>query len=180
MLNTGLKIKFQAGRSIKVFLSAKVENAGVGGFITALDASHDALGFRMEAKGAPLFAALRARMEWLSERQKLLSENIANADTPGYQVRDLKPVDFHKLLKRGSTSQIAMTNPLHLKGAADAQRFNFKPEKVSTEEVNPSGNSVSIEEQMVKLGETQMEYETATSIYRKQAQLLKLALGSRN
>ncbi len=134
----------------------------------------------MEAKGAPLFAALRAKMDWLSERQKLLSENIANADTPGYQARDLKPVDFHKMLKRSSASEIAITNPRHLKGAADAQRFNFKPEKTSSKEVNPSGNSVSIEEQMVKLGETQMEYETVTGIYRKQAQLLKLALGSRN
>lgn len=180
MLNTGLKIKFQARRSIKVFLSAKVENAGIGSFIAVLDASHDALEIRMEAKGAPLFAALRARMEWLSERQKLLSENIANADTPGYHARDLKPVDFHKLLKRGSTSQMAMTHPQHLKGAADAQRFSFKPEELATNEVNPSGNSVSIEEQMVKLGETQMEYETATGLYRKQTQLLKLALGSRN
>ncbi len=134
----------------------------------------------MDNKGIPLFAALRAKMEWLSERQKLLAENIANADTPGYQSRDLKPVDFHKLLKRGSTSEIAITNPHHLKGAADAQRFNFKPEKSKTFEVNPSGNSVSIEDQMVKLGETQMEYETVTGIYRKQAQLLKLALGNRN
>ena len=180
ILNAGLKIKFQDRRRIKVFLIAKVENAGIGGFITVLDASHDALEIEMEAKSTPLFAALRSRMEWLSERQKLLSENIANADTPGYRARDLKPVDFHKLLKRGSTSQIAMTHPQHLKGAADAQRFSFKPEEMRTDEVNLLGNSVSVEDQMVKLGETQMEYETATSIYRKQAQLLKLALGSRS
>lgn len=134
----------------------------------------------MDTRGVPLFAAMRAKMEWLSERQKLLSENIANADTPGYSARDLKPVDFHKLLKRGSASEIALTHPQHLKGAADAQRFNFKPVKLEANEKNPTGNSVSIEEQMVLLGETQMEYETATGIYRKQAQLLKLALGSRN
>jgi flagellar basal-body rod protein FlgB len=89
-------------------------------------------------------------------------------------------VDFHKLLKRSSSSEVTLTHPQHLKGAADAQRFKFKPEELSTDEVNPSGNSVSVEEQMVKLGETQMEYETATGIYRKQAQLMKLALGSRN
>lgn len=134
----------------------------------------------MEAKGIPLFAALRAKMEWLSERQKLLSENIANSDTPGYNARDLKPVDFKALLKRGSASDIAITNPLHLKGGADVQNFNFKPIEQESQESNPSGNTVSIEDQMVKLGETQMEYETATGIYRKQAQLLKLALGRQN
>ncbi len=134
----------------------------------------------MDTKGAPIFTAMRAKMEWLSERQKLLSENIANADTPGYRARDLKPVDFYKMLKRGSTSEIATTHPRHLKGAADAQRFKFKPVNVDGNETNPSGNSVSIEEQMVKLGETQMEYETVTGIYRKQMQIMKLALGGRN
>ncbi len=134
----------------------------------------------MDSKNIPLLSAVRARMEWLSERQKLLSENIANADTPGYRSRDLKPVDFHKMLKRGSTSEVAITHTQHLKGAADAQRFKFKPEIATATEVNPSGNSVSIEEQMVKLGETQMEYEAATGIYRKQTMLLKLALGNRN
>lgn len=134
----------------------------------------------MTMKGIPLFSMLRARMEWLSERQKLLSENIANADTPGYRARDLKPVDFEKMMRRSRTSDIAVTQPGHLKGGGDVNRFNFKPVEEDGQEANPSGNSVSIEDQMVKLGETQMEYETATGIYRKQSALLKLALGSRN
>ena len=134
----------------------------------------------MDMKGVPIFAALRAKMEWLSERQKLLSENIANADTPGYRARDLKPVDFEKLLKRGGTQDATTTHPMHLKGGADAQRFKFKTMDEAASETNPSGNAVSIESEMVKLGETQMEYETATGIYRKQSQLLKMALGNRN
>ncbi|MFZ5834952.1 MAG: flagellar basal body rod protein FlgB [Pseudomonadota bacterium] len=134
----------------------------------------------MDTKGAPIFSALRARMQWLSERQKLLAENIANADTPGYRARDLKPVDFEKMLRKGAVSDIATTSSRHLKGNADANRFKFKPVEEAGLEANPSRNTVSIEAQMVKLGETQMEYETATGIYRKQAQLLKLALGNRN
>lgn len=134
----------------------------------------------MDSKSVPILSALRTRLEWLSERQKLLSENIANADTPGYRARDLKPVDFHKLLKRQSASELVLTNRMHIKGGLDAQNFKFKPENSDVYEVNPSGNSVSIEEQMVKLGETQMEYETATGIYRKQSQMMKIAIGSRN
>ncbi|MSP43058.1 MAG: flagellar basal body rod protein FlgB [Alphaproteobacteria bacterium] len=134
----------------------------------------------MDSKSVPILSALRTRMEWLSERQKLLSENIANADTPGFRARDLKPVDFHKLLKSQSTSELALTHPMHIKGGTGAQNFKFKPQESDIFEVNPSGNTVSIEEQMVKLGETQMEYETATGIYRKQSQMLKIALGNRN
>lgn len=133
----------------------------------------------MDMKGAPLFSVLRAKMEWLSERQKLLSENIANSDTPGYSARDLKPLDFEAMLARGDTSALALTNPHHIKGGGEAQRFKFEIMESRGSETNPSGNSVSIEEQMVKLGETQMEYETVTGIYRKQSQLMKLALGRR-
>ena len=37
---------------------------------------------------------LRERMSWLNARQDVLSQNVANADTPGYTARDLKPLDF--------------------------------------------------------------------------------------
>lgn len=127
----------------------------------------------------PLFAALRAKMEWLSERQKILAENIANADTPGYRARDMKKVNFREMLKNQGARGMAMTHPGHINGSSEAQRFKFKTEEDGSYETNPSGNAVSIEEQMMKIGETQMEYEATTGIYRKQAQLLKLALGRR-
>lgn len=179
MLNGGLTDEFLKTRKprqrIKVFLNREGQNAGPGAF--RLD---EALEVHMDTKGVPLYAALRAKMEWLSERQKLLAENIANADTPGYRARDLKPLDFGQLLKRRGSSDIAMTHARHLKGASDAQRFTFKPEDAGSDETNPSGNAVTIEDQMVKLGEIQMEYETVAGVYRKQAQLLKLALGRQN
>ena len=42
----------------------------------------------------PIFSILRERMAWLNQRQSVLSENVANADTPGFVARDLKPLDF--------------------------------------------------------------------------------------
>lgn len=134
----------------------------------------------MDMSGVPLFAALRAKMEWLSERQKILAENIANADTPGYRARDMKKMDFSAILKKRSTQGIAMTHPGHVNGGSDAQRYRFKTEIADSYESNPSGNAVSIEDQMMKIGETQMEYETTTGIYRKQSALLKMALGRRD
>ncbi|MHA1152522.1 MAG: flagellar basal body protein, partial [Alphaproteobacteria bacterium] len=38
-------------------------------------------------------------MEWLSQRQKVLADNIANADTPNYQPRDLNPSEFQRILR---------------------------------------------------------------------------------
>ena len=48
----------------------------------------------MDMGQIPLFSLLTGRMNWLSSRQSVLAENVANAATPNYVARDLKPVDF--------------------------------------------------------------------------------------
>ena len=48
----------------------------------------------MPVSDIPLFSMLRTRMQWHQERQKVLAENVANADTPNFRTRDLKPLDF--------------------------------------------------------------------------------------
>lgn len=59
----------------------------------------------------PLMGMLRERMSWLNRRQDLLSQNVANADTPGYVARDLKPLNFEDALK---TPSLAVTNARHI------------------------------------------------------------------
>lgn len=133
----------------------------------------------MNLSDIPIFNALRAKLSWLSERQQLLSENIANADTPGYQARDIQPLDFESMIKKSAgASGLMITNPRHMRGG-DGLNFALKPVKNRAEEVSPTGNSVVMESEMMKMGQTQMEYEAATGLYRKHAQLLKLALGRR-
>lgn len=135
----------------------------------------------MSVKELPLFAALRARMAWISERQKLLSENIANADTPDYRPRDLKPVDFGKMVEgKSGNVGMAITNARHLTGGKGAQNLDFKAVESETYEVSPSGNAVSIEEEMMKVGQAQMDFEVTTNLYRKHTALLKMALGRGN
>ena len=53
----------------------------------------------MTTQSIALFKAIGAKMEYLSQRQNIISQNIANADTPGYQPKDLKPVDFGQTVK---------------------------------------------------------------------------------
>ena len=61
----------------------------------------------MDLSQIPLFAALSKRMSWLADRQAVLAQNVANADTPGYAARDLREPDFRKYLTQ-TRSQVSL------------------------------------------------------------------------
>ena len=58
----------------------------------------------MDLSQVPLFAALSKRMAWLTERQSVLAQNVANGDTPGYVAQDLPAPDFSKYLANAPSS----------------------------------------------------------------------------
>lgn len=120
----------------------------------------------------PILSMLRTRMHWHQERQRLLAENVSNADTPQFQPRDLAPLTFESArLKVGLTA----TNPLHLLAGSGEARF--EDDKQSLYETRPAGNSVSLEEEMMKIAANQMDYQAATTLYSKSLGLVKSALG---
>ena len=131
----------------------------------------------MGLKEIPLFSALTDRMKWLSARQKVLTQNIANSDTPGYEAKDLKAQSFKKMVAQTSQPGMDMrtTSDKHI---ITTEKSEFRP-KTDAEpyEVTPQGNGVVLEEQMMKLSETQIEYQMTTSLYKKQIGMLKTALG---
>lgn len=135
----------------------------------------------MSANAFPIFSAIRTKLAWLSARQKVVSENIANANTPGFRARELKPVDFRKMLEnQGHSVGMRVTNARHIVAKNGAsQLFDFRTTEAPIVEMDGSGNSVSIAEETMKLGRTQVEYEMTTNIYRKQTSLLRIALGRR-
>jgi flagellar basal-body rod protein FlgB len=126
----------------------------------------------------PLFGLLSARMAWLSERQTVLSQNVANADTPGYRPKDVSQPDFQRLLAKGvARLEMARTDAGHLGGGASARLSVDGREQRRTFEVAPSGNAVVLEEQMAKLGETFLDYQLSSNLYRKQVSMVRTALG---
>jgi flagellar basal-body rod protein FlgB len=131
----------------------------------------------MSLKEIPLFSALTDRMKWLTARQKVLTQNIANSDTPGYRAKDLKDQSFKTMVAKSTMTKVNMakTSAGHIE-AGEKQEFD---EAVSKEpyEVTPTGNAVVLEEQMMKLSETQIQYQMTTSLYKKQIGMLKTALG---
>ncbi len=125
-----------------------------------------------------IFSALTKRMAWLGQRQQVLAQNIANADTPGYTPRDLKPLDFRRRLAEADGKlALRVTNAAHLQGT-DSPKPRFAAEKErDVYEVTPTGNAVVLEEQLMKVSKTVMDYRLMADLYRKHVNMIKTALG---
>jgi len=130
----------------------------------------------------PFFNLVRQQMKWLETRQDTIAQNIANADTPSYEALDVQPLDFDKMLKQqdgGATSSggtMKLTNAHHLSGVGQVDGA-FKEVTSPDREASPNGNSVMLEDQMMKMGETQMDHEAAVGLYRKAVEMLRIAVG---
>ena len=132
----------------------------------------------MSVADLPLFSVLKSRMRWLEERQKVLAENVANADTPRYRTRDLKQLDFNAELNATAQAQMRLTatSPGHI--AAPASEATAYPQGPRGGfETKPSGNAVVLEDEMMKIAQTQMDHQTVTSLYARGLAMLKTAIG---
>ena len=133
----------------------------------------------METNGSDLVSLLMRKMAYLNQRQAILAENVANADTPRYKARDLAPFTFGDALRQANIG-MAVTDARHIVPASMAG-VNAKTIKVGGAETVPSGNSVDIEQQMMDVSKTAVDYQTIASIYRKIGSMFKIALrGSSN
>jgi len=132
----------------------------------------------MAISDLPIFSMLRTRMNWHQERQRLLAENVVNADTPGYRARDLAPLDFGRHVEQASGQlQLALTSPAHLAGGAAGG--SVAAERAGKYDVRPTGNAVSLEDEMMKVAANQMDHQAAISLYSRSMGLLKTAIGKR-
>ncbi|MCH7864444.1 MAG: flagellar basal body rod protein FlgB [Proteobacteria bacterium] len=134
----------------------------------------------MELEKLSLFSVAKKRLAWLSRRQEVIAQNIANADTPEYRARDLKPLTFRDLVRsRNTGTGMKVTNARHLKGIAKRASEFSEGEIRKPFETSPSGNSVILEEQMAKLNETSIGHRLTTELYKKNLNLIRMALGRR-
>ncbi len=137
--------------------------------------------------GIELFRLAGDRMRYLTERQTVLARNIANADTPGYKAQDLKPFSVDSGLLSGGTSPaiasngqlvLARTQPGHIAIASAGAQPQQLVETAPTYGEKASGNTVSLEEQMVKSADVTNAFSLATAAYSKSVSLLKIAIDS--
>lgn len=105
-------------------------------------------------------------------RQGEIARNIANADTPGFKARDLRP--FAETYGQDS-GRMRATRGRHLDALTpDA---SAPQERLVTGAASPNGNTVSLEAEMVKAVETRQQHEMALAIYRSTSSILRTSLG---
>ena len=130
----------------------------------------------MPISDLPILSMLRTKMQWHQERQRLLAENVANADTAKFRPRDLTPLDFGRTSPQaGGRLTLATTQPGHFAAAGASQ---FAGERKGYE-VRPTGNAVNLEDEMMKVAANQMDFQAATSLYSRSMGLLRTAMGKR-
>jgi len=131
----------------------------------------------MPISDIPIFSMLRTKMQWHQERQRVLAENVSNADTPNFRARDLEPLKFDgRTAPPPAPLALTQTNPAHIAGSG-LSAAQFPRERKSVFEIRPSGNAVNLEDEMLKVAANQMDYQTATTLYGKGLGLIKTALG---
>ncbi len=117
-----------------------------------------------------LFQLAERRLAWAGERQTVLAQNVANANTPGYQPRDIAP--FAAVLGAVSPG-LAVTDPGHMQPTAGtAGMAHSRPRERA-----PDGNAVSLEDQLMKVADTSSTQELVANLYRKYQGLFRTALG---
>jgi flagellar basal-body rod protein FlgB len=137
----------------------------------------------VDVNDSPFFSVLRANLTHLGQRQRLIAENIANATTPGYVARDTNEKAFSKALdaavSRSGGAKLAMasTSAGHIGGANGVSDPRIASRIVNTpdSETTIDGNSVVLEDQMIKQSDTRTAYETSIALYQKGLQLIRLA-----
>ncbi|POP41911.1 flagellar basal body rod protein FlgB [Superficieibacter electus] len=118
-----------------------------------------------------LDAALRFQQEALNlraQRQEVLAANIANADTPGYQARDLDfASELNKVMERGraetSGMQLAVTSTRHIPAqtlSAPAVDLMYRiPDQPSLD-----GNTVDMDRERTQFADNSLQYQTGLTV----------------
>lgn len=107
-----------------------------------------------------LFSLVDRHRSWLSTRQSLLAQNIANANTPGYKSLDVAP--FASVLD-SQAGRLAGGNPMHMATSAPDGRAPA-PRPGESWETTHSGNSVALEQEAIKSGEVRGAFSLDSNI----------------
>ncbi|MBO9713491.1 flagellar basal body protein [Sphingomonas sp.] len=131
----------------------------------------------------PLMNGIALRMRNLADRQRVIAQNIANSETPGYKARDMAEPSFAGMVNGAGGSgkvaapQVVLTDRMKALGARQPLVGGSVILDKDITETKPDGNNVTIEDQLLKMGQVQADFTAMTSLYRKQMNLLKTAVG---
>jgi flagellar basal-body rod protein FlgB len=132
----------------------------------------------MNLDSIPLFSMIKGKLDHVGQREKLIAQNVANADTPGYMPTDLKPFtigDAGPSSRRLAGINPVRTNVRHLEGEPAKDPGPYGSMDTPDSETTLTGNHVVLEEEMMKMTEARMDYEAAVGFYQKSLEMLRMA-----
>jgi flagellar basal-body rod protein FlgB len=127
----------------------------------------------MDTPRAGIFDLAQKRLGWLDQRQQVLAQNIANADTPGWRARDLRP--FADVLADATGVAPIRSNAAHLPGTVDPMRSRTIPSPGPSR--MPDGNDVGLDDQLIRVAHTETQQAMVAGLVKKYVGLFRLALG---
>lgn len=123
-----------------------------------------------------IFKAAYAMARHAGARQAVLSQNMANADTPGYQARDLAPFSLATTGQNKSTDMIA-TRASHLSGVEMDTAFQLT--EARDRSADPNENNVSLQEEMLNAVKAKRQHDRAIAIYKSGLTVLRSSLSGK-
>jgi flagellar basal-body rod protein FlgB len=127
----------------------------------------------MDPKHIGLLDLAERRLAWTDRRLAVLARNVANADTPGFKPHDLQP--FTAALDNANSVRPMRTQPNHLPGTTGTATPGDIVDR--TQMQSPNGNAVALDDQLVKVADTQATHSLVVTIYRKYLSMFGMALG---
>lgn len=121
---------------------------------------------RSDLLDSPLAWALKAGMDYAAVNQRLISDNIANAETPNYKAVHLNFDDYFEKAKRATDERLKELVP-------EAKDYIFRDESTT---MRLDGNNIDAEKEMVELARNGLTYATLTELANRRGGLLKLAI----
>lgn len=127
----------------------------------------------------PVINVLNKGLDASSQRQRVLSNNVANIDTPNFKRSD---IDFQKVLGQalgevGDDLPLKVTSPLHLQKPEAANLSGVVTEQGSS--FRTDGNNVDIEREMTNVAENGLYYNSVTQAVSSQLGLLRMVIQQR-
>jgi len=114
----------------------------------------------------PMIQTLTRALDLSALRQRVVSENIANIDTPGYQTRDIDfTAEFQRALNQDESDAASQPVAVHtLRGL----------------EQRPDGNNVSIDRESMLMAQNQLQFQTGVAVLRSEFSRLQMAISGGN
>ena len=120
-----------------------------------------------------LFDVAEKRLVWTAQRQSVLAANIANANTPGFQARDVE--SFASVLSGSGSVEPVKTQAMHLSGTLPTGLASVAKNPAKARALD--GNTVTLDQQLTKVADTETTQALVTTVWKKYMGMFSMALG---